>query len=110
MTDIDHLCALIAREERFLPKFPVGSAQHSLLANRIRSLEIARDLLLGTRTPSPEELRFALPRVESIIHKLSAALEKHAEDSPTHRRMAPTLQTMRAVQSALAAALPPERT
>lgn len=104
------LSALIAREERFLPKFPAGSAQYSLLRNRIRALSIARDLVTGVRVPSQEELTFALPRIDSVVHKLTAAQVKHAPDSPTYRRIEPTLQTMRAVQGVLTKAMIPERT
>ena len=65
---IDHTIDL---EEKFLPKFPEGTSQHSLLRNRIQALKTARDLISGEGQPTREELEFALPRIESIIHKMS---------------------------------------
>lgn len=57
--------SLIAREETFLPGFAPGTSQHSLLVNRIEALRNVRKLLTGDETPSPEELQFAMPRIES---------------------------------------------
>ena len=65
---LDHTRAL---EEKFLPKFPEGTSQHSLLKNRIRALQTARELISGEGGPSREELEFALPRIESMIHKMN---------------------------------------
>ena len=61
----------IKLEEKFLPKFAAGTSQHSLLKNRIQSLHTARKQISGESVPTKEELEFALPRIESIIHKMS---------------------------------------
>ena len=71
---LDHTIKL---EENYLPRFPVGTSQHSLLKNRIRALQTARDLISGDGQTPREELEFALPRIESIIHKTSKARDKY---------------------------------
>ena len=48
---LDHTREL---EEKFLPKFPEGTSQHSLLKNRIRALQTARELISGEGRPSRE--------------------------------------------------------
>ena len=48
MCDIlDTVNHTIELEEKFLPKFPEGTSQHSLLRNRIQALKTARDLISG---------------------------------------------------------------
>lgn len=86
--------AIIAREEAFLPKFAPGTSQHSLLANRISALRTVYDLASGERTPSIEELQFALPRIESILHKTSVARDKYDPGSRNYKRFDPTVLLM----------------
>lgn len=86
--------AIIAREEAFLPKFAPGTSQHSLLANRISALRTVCDLASDEHTPSIEELQFALPRIESIIHKTSVARDKYKPGSCYYKRFPPIVQQM----------------
>ena len=99
---LDHTRAL---EEKFLPKFPEGSSQHSLLKNRIRALQTARELISGEGRPSREELEFALPRIESMIHKMSKARDKYEPGSRNYKRFDPTVQAMKQVRTAIMQAL-----
>ena len=99
---LDHTRAL---EEKFLPKFPEGSSQHSLLKNRIRALQTARELISGEGWPSREELEFALPRIESMIHKMSKARDKYEPGSRNYKRFDPTVQAMKQVRTAIMQAL-----
>ena len=95
---IDHTIEL---EEKFLPKFPIGTSQHSLLQNRIQALQTARNLISGDGNPTREELEFALPRIESIIHKMSKAQDKYEPGSRNYKRFDPTVQAMEQVQTAI---------
>ena len=99
---LDHTREL---EEKFLPKFPEGTAQHSLLKNRIRALQTARELISGEGRPSREELEFALPRIESMIHKMSKARDKYEPGSRNYKRFDPTVQAMKQVRTAIVQAL-----
>ena len=99
---LDHTREL---EEKFLPKFPEGTSQHSLLKNRIRALQSARDLISGEGRPSREELEFALPRIESMIHKMSKARDKYEPGSRNYKRFDPTVQAMKQVRTAIVQAL-----
>ena len=95
----------IKLEEKFLPKFAVGTSQHSLLKNRIQSLHTARKQISGESVPTKEELEFALPRIESIIHKMSKARDKYEPDSRNYKRFDPTVQVMTQIRSAILHAL-----
>ena len=99
---LDHTREL---EEKFLPKFPEGTSQHSLLKNRIRALQTARELISGEDRPSREELEFALPRIESMIHKMSKARDKYEPGSRNYKRFDPTVQAMKQVRTAIMQAL-----
>ena len=99
---LDHTREL---EEKFLPKFPEGTSQHSLLKNRIRALQTARDLISGEVRPSREELEFALPRIDSMIHKMSKARDKYEPGSRNYKRFDPTVQAMKQVRTAIMQAL-----
>ena len=99
---LDHTRAL---EEKFLPKFPEGTSQHSLLKNRIRALQTARELISGEGRPSREELEFALPRIESMIYKMSKARDKYEPGSRNYKRFDPTVQAMKQVRTAIMQAL-----
>ena len=88
-----------------MPKFPEGTSQHSLLKNRIRALQTARELISGEGRPSREELEFALPRIESMIHKMSKARDKYEPGSRNYKRFDPTVQAMKQVRTAIMQAL-----
>ena len=99
---LDHTREL---EEIFLPKFPEGTSQHSLLKNRIRALQTARELISGEGRPSREELEFALPRIESMIHKMSKARDKYEPGSRNYKRFDRAVQSMKQVRTAIMQAL-----
>ena len=99
---IDHTIEL---EEKFLPKFPEGTSQHSLLRNRIQALKTARNLISGEGQTTRKELEFALPRIESIIHKMSKARDKYEPGSTNYKRFDPTVQAMEQVRTAILQAL-----
>ena len=99
---LDHTREL---EEKFLPKFPEGTSQHSLLKNRIRALQTARELISGEGRPSREELEFALPRIESMIHKMSKARDKYEPGSRNYKRFDPMVQAMKQFRTAIMQAL-----
>ena len=99
---LDHTREL---EEKFLPKFPEGTSQHSLLKNRIRALQTARELISGEGRPSREELEFALPRIESMIHTMSKARDKYEPGSRNYKRFDPMVQAMKQVRTAIMQAL-----
>ena len=99
---IEHTIEL---EEKFLLKFPEGTSQHSLLRNRIQALQTAWDLISGEGKPSREELEFALPRIESIIHKMGKARDKYEPESRNHKRFDPTVQAMEQIKTAILQAL-----
>ena len=99
---LDHTIEL---EEKFLPKFEEGTSQHSLLKNRIQSLHTSRKLISGQSVPMKEELEFALPRIESIIHKMRKARDKYDPDSRNYKRFDPTVRAMEEVCIAIFEAL-----
>ena len=102
---IDHTIEL---EEKFLTKFPEGTSQHSLLRNRIQALKTARDLISRESQPTREELEFALPRIESIIHKMSKARDKYESEDKNYKRFDPTVQIMTQVRAVILQALEDE--
>ena len=55
-------------------KFVAGSAQFTLLKNRLYALEVGRDLLNGHTDITVEALVEAQAPIESIIHKTEKAL------------------------------------
>lgn len=98
---LDKLDRLIGLEEKFLPKFAEGTSQCSLLRNRIRALQAARELISGEGKPDREELEFALPRIESIIRKTTKARDKYEPGSRNYCRFDPTVRAMEQVCSML---------
>ena len=98
---LDTVNHTIELEEKFLPKFPEGTSQHSLLRNRIQALQTARDLISGEGQPTREELEFALPKAESIIHKMSKTRDKYEPEDKNYKRVDPTVQVMTQVRSAI---------
>lgn len=99
---IDHTMAL---EEKFLPKFPDGTSQHSLLKNRIRALQTARELISGDAVPSREELEFALPQITSILSKTQKARDKYEPGTRNYKCLDPTVQMALKIRDHILAAL-----
>ena len=98
---LEMLDRLIGLEEKFLSKFAEGTSQCSLLRNRIRALQTARELLSGEGKPDREELEFALPRIESIIRKTTKVREKYEPGSRNYCRFDPMVRAMEQVYSML---------
>ena len=96
---LDQINTLIAREEKFLPKFAPGTSQHSLLKNRITALRTVCDLITEDRIPTRVELDFALPRIESLLHKTRAARDKYAPDSANFKRFTPAVKLMESAKA-----------
>lgn len=72
------------------PKFPEGTAQYTLLKNRIKALTVSKTLLsdeTGNRSFTKEELTEALAPVNSIISKCEKAKQKFKEGSGHHTRL-----------------------
>ena len=86
--------SIIMREENFLAKFEPGTSQHSLLINRIAALRTVCALITGEYSPDYGELLFALPRIESILHKMSVARNKCEPGSRNYKRFDPTVHLM----------------
>ena len=91
--------------EKMQKKFAEGTAQYSLLRNRIKAMVISKLLIeselslkdqmteeLGQVTK--EELTEALRPVVSVISKCEKAQEKFAEGSPHYRRFENLIKTM----------------
>lgn len=79
------------------PKFPEGSAQHSLLKNRIKALSVSKTLLSegsGNHSFTKEELTEALAPVSSIISKCEKAKQKFQEGSGHHTRLQNMIKAM----------------
>lgn len=115
---LNEVSSILRRCKKIQPQFAEGSAQHSLLKNRIAALQTA-DLLLkrerwgehtdqGKIQPSAasdavsqriknltrEDFMKAMAPIQSIIHKCRAAQVKHAETSATFRRLQKQIDAM----------------
>ena len=99
--------SVIARCQRMQPKFAPGTAQHTLLKNRIQAMEIARRLLAeGEAAPSSaQELTDALEPVASALRKCEKARSKYAPDSGQYRRYGGTIQAMELARELMEAEL-----
>lgn len=94
----------LRRCRRIQPKFPAGTAQHTLLKNRIAALTVALGLLEGDRYPRAA-LEAALPPVASIIHKCEAAQGKYAPGTGQYARFQGLLTAMRVAEGLVTEAL-----
>ncbi|MPM56309.1 hypothetical protein SDC9_103111 [bioreactor metagenome] len=93
---LKEVTSIITRCERMQPKFAPGTAQHTLLKNRIQALQIARGLLAETGTGgySAQELSAALEPLASILRKCAKAQAKYVPGSVQHRRFNGTMAAM----------------
>lgn len=83
--------------EKIHPKFAEGTAQHTLLNNRIKALYISKSLItsdININKYTKEELIEALPPVSSIISKCEKALLKHAEGTSHNTRFQNIIKAM----------------
>lgn len=93
---ISVISTTIANCEKAQMKFSEGTAQHSLLKNRIKALNISKWLLLGgsEKAYSCRDLQEALPRIISIINKTTKAQSKYDKGSTQFNRFEPLIQAM----------------
>lgn len=95
----------ISKCEKMQKKFAEGTAQYSLLRNRIKAMVISKLLIeseLFKKNPeteelgqyTKEELTEAIRPVVSIISKCEKAQEKFAEGSPDYRRFENLIKAM----------------
>ena len=87
--------------EKILPKFQVGTSQHTLLINRINALSISQFLIEKELSQSSlilqfscKELEDALKPIESIIHKCKKAQSKYELSSNQYKRYIPLIDSM----------------
>lgn len=93
---LKEVTSIITRCERVQPKFAPGTAQHTLLKNRIQALRIAAALLgeTGAGGYPAQELSAALEPLASIVRKCTKAQAKYAPGSAQHRRFHGTITAM----------------
>ena len=93
---LKEVTSIITRCERVQPKFAPGTAQHTLLKNRIQALRIAAALLgeTGAGGYPAQELSAALAPLASIARKCTKAQAKYAPGSVQHRRFNSTITAM----------------
>jgi len=91
----------IVKCERILPKFQIGTSQHTLLINRINALKISKHLIEKELSQSiislqfsKKELEDALKPIESIIHKCKKAQSKYELSSNQYKRYSPLKDSM----------------
>lgn len=92
---------IIIKCEKILPKFQLGTSQHTLLINRINALNISKYLIEKelsqtslTLQYSRKELEDALRPIESIIHKCKKAQSKYELSSNQYKRYSPLIESM----------------
>ena len=91
------LSSLLRNCTRLLPKFAPGSAQYSLLQNRIAALTLALRLLRdgpNTARCSRAALEAALPPLRSIQSKTQRISARHGPETPAGRRAHAILSAM----------------
>lgn len=91
------ICSTITNCEKMQPKFAEGTAQYSLLKNRIMAMYISSSLVTGediTDKYTKEQLLEALPPVVSIIHKCEKAQLKFEEGTGHHTRLKKIIKAM----------------
>lgn len=91
------ISSTISRCEKIQPKFKEGSAQFSLLRNRIKALKISKDLIESNEIKNKytiDELEKALPPIISIINKTEKAQSKYEDGSTQFKRFSPIIEAM----------------
>lgn len=94
--------------EKMQPKFAEGTAQHSLLHNRIKVLKIVQSLLTvdeHSQTYSRDELTAALPPIQSILGKTTKAQSKQTPGSAADKRLTALITAMTLAQALLIEAI-----
>lgn len=98
---------IIRKCEGILPKFKIGTSQHSLLVNRINALSVCKDLIdkkftinqILTQDYTVEEIKQSLAPIESIIHKCNKAQSKYEVGTLQYNRYIKMIQSMNICKS-----------
>ncbi len=96
--------SIIRNCENTQPKFAEGTAQHTLLKNRIKAMYISKSLIASEdirNKYTKEELIEALPPVASIISKCEKGQVKFEEGSSHHTRFKKMIKAMYISQALL---------
>ena len=93
---LKEVTSIITRCERVQPKFAPGTAQHTLLKNRIQAMKIAEGLFSGDSGEqySTQALSAALEPLASIMRKCEKARSKYEPTSVQYRRFYGTIRAM----------------
>jgi hypothetical protein len=98
LDDVVHLISsTISKCEKTKLKFKEGTSQHSLLKNRIKALNISKDLIENDCDMvqySKLDLEKALLPVVSIINKTEKARSKYMEGTLQYKRLTPIIRAM----------------
>lgn len=89
--------SVISRCEKMQPKFAEGTAQHTLLKNRLEALYISKILLSEDKDIekyTKEELTEAIRPISSIISKCEKAQQKFAAGTSHYTRFENMIKTM----------------
>lgn len=79
---------MIQKSEKAQEKIKLGTAQYSLLENRIQSLKIGLKVVTdGSETVTKDEIIFARVPIESLRSKSQKARDKMAQDSWQYRML-----------------------
>lgn len=97
--------SIIVRCQAAQVKFLPGTAQHSLLRNRLEAMYIAKALMEQGTAPgySKQQLLQALRPIGSSIGKCQKAQEKYAPDTTQYRRYVPMLAALHRAKDLIAA-------
>lgn len=81
--------------QKMQPKFVPGTAQATLLTNRIAALQIVSGLVAGRdQAVAAAQLQAAVAPIESIVHKTTVARAKYAPGDAMYRRLTPMIAAM----------------
>lgn len=98
------IASLISECDKMLPRYPEGTAQHTLLKNRIKALLIPKALMPGENAAdkyTEPELTKALPPIISIRTKCEKALPGLASNVHQRNRLEHIIKAMRIAESLL---------
>lgn len=89
----------IMKCEKIMPKFDLGTSQYTLLINRIRALNLVKNLIENELDNKhivykKQELEEALVPIESIMHKCLKAQSKHEINSKQYQKYIPLIDSM----------------
>lgn len=81
--------------KKMQPKFAVGTSQATLLVNRIAALAVVRDLVTEAKpAPTQDAIIAAEAPIQSIIHKMLTAQQKHVATDQVYKRLTPMIAAM----------------